>query len=552
VGKRGLQSPASIPIEQTPPAFESIPLEFIQESDFNPRKHFAEAKLRELESSIRLRGIIQPIVVRSHPKLPARYEVVAGARRFRAAKAVGLEKVPAIIRVLSDVDVLEIMVIENGQRDDLHPLEEADGFGQLMEVGKYDAQTIAQKVGHDETYVYRRLALRKLIPKVRESFEGGGIQLAHAQLIARLAPPDQQLAFEMAFHEDRAWDEKKKRVSLSRRVIPARELEREIDSRIMRELSTAPWDLEDPALLEQAGPCTACPKRSSAQAALFDKGGQSSDRCLDSHCWSLKLAALFSTKIVTIQNVTGKTPVRVAESWVSSDADRSLQKDHKPQLQHHEYETVLKGKECGAMEPALVVHGENVGQQITICRSKTCKVHRGRSSGLQKSAGDRAREKAQRAKVDLERRICARIFYAIGSKANFPPRRKELDQVFERVLDLKNHDELRFLSIDVYKLEAPKTKQFGPDYGGALRARYKKAADAEAFRMLVAVAFATPPFSFATKRAEWITAAARAFKVDVRAITTHETKLSKPAAGTKPAPAKTKARGRAAKKRGAK
>lgn len=166
----------------------------IYPSPTNPRKHFDEAKLQELAASIAVQGVLEPILVRDNPNGKARYEIAAGDRRHRAAKIAGLETMPCLVRELTDIDVLEIQTIENMQRDDLHPLEEADGYAQLMKRAGYDVATIAAKIGRSEKYVYDRVNLLQLTPAAKKVFLDGEIAAGHAILLARLTAEDQARA----------------------------------------------------------------------------------------------------------------------------------------------------------------------------------------------------------------------------------------------------------------------------------------------------------------------------------------------------------------------
>ena len=178
--------------------FAEIPLLQLIESGHNPRRHFDAVKLQELAESIQEKGIVEPLVVREIElghDLPS-FEVVAGARRLRAAGIAGLSTVPCVIRAYTDEDVLELVLIENVQRDDLAPLEQARGFKQLLEANpdKYSAATIATKVGMSPAWVWDRLKLLDLVPEARLLLEQGRITTGHAILLARLKPADQARA----------------------------------------------------------------------------------------------------------------------------------------------------------------------------------------------------------------------------------------------------------------------------------------------------------------------------------------------------------------------
>ena len=173
--------------------FQQVALTDITPSTTNPRKHFDEQKLAELIDSVKVNGIVQPILLR--PKYGG-YELVAGERRYRAAKAAGLETIPAVIRELTDEAVAELQMIENGQREDIHPLEEAAGYHNLLLFGKRNAGWIAGRIGKSEKYVYDRMKLLDLTPQAQGLFLGGEIDAGHAIQLARLTPAQQKQTIE--------------------------------------------------------------------------------------------------------------------------------------------------------------------------------------------------------------------------------------------------------------------------------------------------------------------------------------------------------------------
>lgn len=169
----------------------STPIETVYPSPHNPRKHFDQAKLAELADSIKAIGILEPIVVRENDK---GFEIVAGERRYRAAKLAELTEVPIRVMEISDEQLLELMLIENLQRDDLTPMEEGKAYRDLIDSKptKHSAESIAGKIGKSAKYVWDRMKLLDLVPIARKLLEEGRIQLGHAILIARLKPEDQK------------------------------------------------------------------------------------------------------------------------------------------------------------------------------------------------------------------------------------------------------------------------------------------------------------------------------------------------------------------------
>jgi ParB/RepB/Spo0J family partition protein len=166
-----------------------LPLELIIESPHNPRQRFPEASMAELTESIREKGVVTPLLVRQNGK---GYEIAAGHRRRRAAIAAGRETVPALIRTMTDPEFLELLVLENDHREDVHPLEEARGYQALMKLPGYDVAKIAARVGRSPKYVYDRLKLLELIPEAQKLFLEDRFAAGHAILLARLSREDQK------------------------------------------------------------------------------------------------------------------------------------------------------------------------------------------------------------------------------------------------------------------------------------------------------------------------------------------------------------------------
>lgn len=166
-----------------------IPLDEIHESPENPRTHYDQALLAELAESLKATGQLTPALAR--PRKKGGFELAAGHRRFRAAKLAGIEGLICSIRTMDDKTFLEVLTIENLQRDDLHPLEEAQGYASLMKTAGYDVAKIATRIGKSIKYVYDRVKLLQLNPRARKLFLDGKIEAGHAIILARLASADQ-------------------------------------------------------------------------------------------------------------------------------------------------------------------------------------------------------------------------------------------------------------------------------------------------------------------------------------------------------------------------
>ena len=157
-----------------------ISIDLIDPSTVQPRTVFDDAKLGELAQSIRTNGVVQPLLVR---RKGARYELIAGERRWRAAQLAGLTKIPAVMRNVPDDKVLELALIENIQREDLNPIEEARAYKKLIETLGLTQETVAERVGRDRSYVTNYLRLLKLPDDLQELLQGGRLSTGHARAL---------------------------------------------------------------------------------------------------------------------------------------------------------------------------------------------------------------------------------------------------------------------------------------------------------------------------------------------------------------------------------
>ena len=166
-----------------------VPIEFLKPNPRNPRKNFSDGELAELAESIRQHGVIQPIVVRAIRGATDSFEIIAGERRWRASQRAGLHDVPVVPIEVSDTDALEIMIIENIQREDLNAMEEARGYHALVEEFKRTAEEIAKTVGKSRSHVANMMRLTKLPQDVQEHIASGKLSAGHARALIGLSDP---------------------------------------------------------------------------------------------------------------------------------------------------------------------------------------------------------------------------------------------------------------------------------------------------------------------------------------------------------------------------
>lgn len=250
------------------------------------------AKLAEFVMSIAVSGVNQPVLLRPLPAnrladtQPARrgarrpeFELVAGERRFFGTALANRGALPAMIKPMSDQEVLEFQLIENLQRDDLHPMEEAEGYLRLCETTGISKEEVAKKIGKSRSYVYQNLQLLKLGQEARDMFrEGaGGLDFSKALLLAGVADPKLQLK---ALKEVTAEGYAGQRMTV-------RAFRDWLQQNVMLKLDHAPFDTQDMLLIEAAGACGGCPKRTGANRDIF-AAFDSPDMCTDAKCYGQK------------------------------------------------------------------------------------------------------------------------------------------------------------------------------------------------------------------------------------------------------------------------
>ncbi|HWT58812.1 MAG TPA: ParB/RepB/Spo0J family partition protein [Rhizobium sp.] len=182
-----MDQPVPVEAERTISADRMIPIEFVSRNPRNPRRFFDDTELHDLASSIRQHGIVQPIVVRTMDR--DRYEIIAGERRWRAAQLAGLIEIPVIVRDVDDKTALEIAIVENVQRADLNPLEEALGYEQLIAEYGYTQNDLGEIIGKSRSHVANSLRLLKLPDPVRDLLAAGSLSAGHARALVSTPDP---------------------------------------------------------------------------------------------------------------------------------------------------------------------------------------------------------------------------------------------------------------------------------------------------------------------------------------------------------------------------
>ncbi|TIR33707.1 MAG: ParB/RepB/Spo0J family partition protein [Mesorhizobium sp.] len=166
-----------------------VPIEFLSPNPKNPRRHFGDADLTDLAQSIREHGVVQPVVARPSPTQAGRYEIIAGERRWRAAQRAGLVEIPIIVRDVNDRTALELAIIENVQRTDLNPVEEALGYQQLIDDHGYTQADLGEVIGKSRSHVANTLRLLKLPDVIRDMLVDGALSAGHARTLVTAQDP---------------------------------------------------------------------------------------------------------------------------------------------------------------------------------------------------------------------------------------------------------------------------------------------------------------------------------------------------------------------------
>jgi len=434
----------------TASSVHNIPLDRIRESNTNPRRAFDEAKLRELAENIKLHGVLQAIVVRPAPDgADGVYELVAGARRFRASKLAGKDTIPATVRELSDAECREIQLIENLQRADIHELDEGMGYRSLIELKPdyYTVETIAAQVAKSPSYVKGRISLTDLIPAAQTAFYEGKLTVAHALELARLQSNDQERALMECFPGHRSTHSILK--DRKAEALTVRELRDWIEREIHLDLKNAPFDRNDANLLPTAGPCSACPKRTGNNPLLFPEIRNKS-LCTDPACYRAKLHALVQLRMEPLVK-EGQKAVQISSApyWQA----RSKSPDT---LYEGQYRRVEREGECPSTRVAVIADGREAGTVLRICADENCKTHR-QFSRYEISPQEREQRRKLALAIRVQKESRSRILQAVRQKLPGELARADFEMVALDYFRRVGHDNHHRL-FQVYGWEEIKTK----------------------------------------------------------------------------------------------
>lgn len=374
---------------------KNILISQIVPSKTNPRGDFKVKEFDELVSSIQAKGILMPILVRPIKGKADSFEVVAGHRRLAAAKVAGLDKVPAQVTEMTDVEAREAQIVENLQRQDVHPLDEGEAYRALIEKSKprYTTADVALKVGKSDGYVRSRLALTNLIDKAGKAFRNGDITIGHAVLIARIEDDKMQaeaLKRATEYHEDvgdlRDW----------------------IQDTIYLNLSNKPW-AKDAKLAEMVG------DNSKKGPSLFDDPSAG----VDPVAYAQQMAAFIEIKVREYKE-KGEELVKIATCYGTPDT--------KGAIGRNEYRIVEKGDKPKTVKKGIIVEGDGVGKIVVITTDKEITKE---STVYKQTPAEKEARKKQIEKERIEKEERNQKIIDGTQKVKMPLSEKHLDVLFD-------------------------------------------------------------------------------------------------------------------------
>jgi ParB family transcriptional regulator, chromosome partitioning protein len=491
--------------------YRDLPIDWLVESPTNPRQIFDDDGLQELAASIRANGVLQPLLVR--PRAERRFEIVFGARRFRGAAMAEQETVPVCIREMTDAQVLEAQLVENLQRRDVHPLDEAHGYARLLALDepKYSIELIAAKCGKHPGYVLARLRLTELAPAVVEAFSKDEIGLGHALLLAKLQPAAQQEALPACWQESYTNGSKSKRI-----LLPVRHLREWIEHNILLELAAAPFSKEDAMLVPEAGSCLECPKRTGHNTLLFEGMGAQHDSCTDPACYAAKLdaqvkqAVAAKPKLVQISTAYGQPKDGSAaiprNKYVEIRQDKPKGKNERD---------LPEFKTCKYTTEAIVTEGTEKGETKRVCANPDCPVHHPQKQHqrTRADAAFKAEQEKRRREEALAQATGLRVLKAIGDAVPVRLMKRDLLFLAERLTAMLD---VRRLSVLIRQHGIGKPKDDAAP-AKLLAAFLPKAEESKLGRVLVETAILLSMHN-QTDAAKILRDTAHAYKVDIDAI----------------------------------
>jgi ParB/RepB/Spo0J family partition protein len=397
--------------------YKELPIGLLASSPTNPRKIFDEKQLDDLAKSIREKGILEPLLVRKVTEKGAvPYEIIAGERRWRAAKKAGLQDIRCIVVEMTNQEVIEAQIIENMHRTDLTPLEEARGYKELhVKYGK-DWPELSAQIGKSKSYIYGRLSLLSLPGKVQMAVEDGSLPLSWADEIMRV--PDEKDRLEV-------FDRCKGASHPS--IDNFTELKEEIESEYLLELKRAPFSTTDTTLAPATvGACIVCRNRTGSDPDLFGEFAKK-DCCQNKACWNVKKNAELQKKINKFKAqgkelITGKAAEKILNSCDNYHSEYNKLDSTPSQLKGNTtWREALKGIEDVEILYVQNDSGEveSVVKPASVLRKVPAKFKNPNNSNgsRPKTAAEKLKEELEKMKKMAEQEAYPKIIKLIVEKA---------------------------------------------------------------------------------------------------------------------------------------
>jgi ParB family chromosome partitioning protein len=493
--------------------YRELPLVLLNESKTNPRRVFDETSLKELAASIRSQGVLSPLLVR--PLTENGFEIVAGARRYRAAQMAEAVTVPVRIKQMSDAEVLEAQLVENLIRAEIHPMEEAEGFARLLalEEPKYSIEQLGARVGKSAAFIASRLKLVDLVPTAVDAFYANEIGVGHALLLAKLPADQQQQALSACFKEVYNGSQ-----SAARILLPVRNLQFWIETNVLLILKDAPFDKRDAQLVPTAGNCADCPKRTGHNKLLFgDDLGKQGDQCTNPRCYNAKLAAHVAKAVATKPNLVQISTAYGGQKEGSPVLPRNKYtaiRDDKPQKKEDAQRPEFKV--CRFATDAIITEGSDIGTIHKVCANPECPIHHARKERPATDVAFKAEQEKRRREEAIAQATGLRVLKATSDAV--PVRLMKRDLLFIAEHLAAALDERRLAVI--FRLHGiGKASGGAGDASAQLLASFLRKADESTLgRVLVAITVLQTAHS-SNESAKALREAAEFYKVDVAAIT---------------------------------
>jgi len=495
--------------------YRNLPLTQLQESPTNPRRRFAERALEELAASFTTQGVLQPLLVRTAND--DKYEVIAGARRFRAAKLASLEEVPVRVVELSDAAVRESQLTENLLREDIHPYEEALALSGLLQLegANHDVASISSRLGKSPAYLTTRIRLTELEPSIAEAFLADQIGVGHALEIAKLPQPQQLKAFDAVFRT--VWNGGKE----SRVVLPLRDFSAWIGQNILLSLDSVPFDKNDATLVPEAGSCAECSKRTGFNTLLFGEMSQR-DQCSDGTCFNNKLAKFVErqiaekprlVQITTAHGTRGDGFVLPRNRYVALN----LTKTAKAKQPLSPYQ-----KPCKHMAEAIVVDGVERGHTVKVCAEPSCTIHfadrASKTANPEQLAKEREQRRKQLEKQKLETTVRHRTLAEVLKRITYPLERADLVLVATAILEKTEPLRRETLARRHKMVEGSASEVTYPQVQKGLALLLRQLDESGLSKLIVEIALLGSAESASTEGTDALTAVARRHRVDVEKV----------------------------------